>query len=892
MKSSRIWQAATKFAGSLVGRAIILSIAPLLVFSLSATIYLAYYSISSARENLIQHGEIIAKSYAKASEYGLYIGDIEQLQGLITGALVDPSIHSVRIFDENGGLVVQAGREERISAGTASHLLSEFVMADSLGTDLGAYGDKVTGAGSQRNHLGRVDVELSLAKLQDQQAMFAYWTLLFVGMSLLVSVVWGVRSSYSLLKPFNRIVETVNRIREGDLGARIEHMSSGELQMLERGINEMAENIQQSQRHLESSVESATSQLKVTVGELRESNDELRIARVSAVKAGDAKAEFLAMVSHELRTPLNSVIGYANLLQEMVREPTARQHAETIHRAGRHLAGIINDVLDLSRLNSSELEYHEEAFNPVEVVENSLDLFSHEAHRKSLELMLHIHQDTPAMVLGDRQRLSQVLANLIGNAVKFTSEGYVLVEVDGFVESDELKLRVIVSDTGIGIPAEMHEKIFEPFEQGERAMYKQYVGTGLGLTISRMMMEKMHGEIGVLDSFTGGARLFAVLPALAPADAQVINPKLQDKRVLVVESHPLARRALRAQLTALGLKVTVQADTLWMEENSAELGSMFDLVVLGMNKLEVETYQVNDRFSQGIVRPMPRLLLIGDEEVAQNLSSNYGCADLSILTKPAPLRRLTDEILALLYNDVGSVDVVVAPAPIVAQGTREAIVGDDNAESRALLRILLEQRGFTVHTVSGGKEVLSLAAKQAVDMIFLDLHMPDLDGVSTCSGVRKLPNIDACMPIVAVTADVTFEGASGADAAGGFDDIIYKPITVASLDEVLEQWFEDSMLLPALPADSVSDAEHLQQPQVQAAVDKHIETMHLALRNQDRDSFRDEAHQLLGVAGYFELVALRETLLCLNQQADSASDAQLLQWLDDLDQIRSAPLHA
>lgn len=860
---------ATRFGGSITSRAILLAIAPLIILSLALGIFLVANAFSSAEENLRHHGNMVAKSYARAAEYGLYVGDEGLLKSVISGALVDPDIFSIAVMNESGGTVVLSSRKGESTIPSAAEIIREKVFASPETGGDDAFGALEGIAKKSVPVLGEVVLVLSFARMEASQQLLLRNTVFYVLLGIALSVLLGGYLATSILGPLNRIIAVVEKLGRGEFASRVPESSSTELRNLESGINAMAEQIESSQSHLEAEVQSATSDLEATVEVLRVKNKELDFARVTAEKAGKAKAEFLALVSHELRTPLSGVIGFARLLEQQAENPLQLEYARVIDREGSQLLEVINDVLSISKLDSGQLEYEDEVFNPMDEIEATMGLFCHEAHKKSLELILMVHRDAPLLVHGDARRFSQVLANLVSNALKFTASGHVMLEVD-MVESEKgHSLRVTILDTGIGIAADQQQEIFKPFAQGERAIDKHYGGTGLGLSISRMMMDQMHGEIGVLESFTVGARFFATLPAeghdtQGGLDAsELITFGL---RVLLIESHPFQRRAVRNQLMGIGMEVTVKAEREMLNEPLELLRSLFDIIVIGLSKAEIREQQIVARLEAGVCADMPKLLLVGDEEMSREMASRFTTSHRTVTTKPLSRDKLLEKLTLLLDPQLARL------MPLAFEKTdnrcfqKKALVGDDNDVNRKLMTIFLQQRGLEVDSVDGGAAVIEKLRQQVYDIVFIDLHMPDMDGAEACRRIRSESELALDIPIVAVTADISF-GGEREKGASGFDEIIYKPFTDKTLVAVLEQWFTDTELtLPALPG-NLLPAHSIDAGEIHSAIDKHIAALGDAVKNEDRAAIKDQSHQLLGVIGFFELHELKGHL----QQISAAS---------------------
>ncbi|EBT5856820.1 two-component sensor histidine kinase BarA [Salmonella enterica] len=777
---------------SLRARMMILILAPTVLIGLLLSIFFVVHRYNDLQRQLEDAGASIIEPLAVSSEYGMNLQNRESIGQLISVLHRRHSdiVRAISVYDDHNRLFVTsnfhlAPSQMQLPAGAPfprrlsvdRHgdimILRTPIISESYSPDESAIAD----AKNTKNMLGYVALELDLKSVRLQQYKEIFISSVMMLFCIGIALIFGWRLMRDVTGPIRNMVNTVDRIRRGQLDSRVEGFMLGELDMLKNGINSMAMSLAAYHEEMQHNIDQATSDLRETLEQMEIQNVELDLAKKRAQEAARIKSEFLANMSHELRTPLNGVIGFTRLTLKTELNPTQRDHLNTIERSANNLLAIINDVLDFSKLEAGKLILESIPFPLRNTLDEVVTLLAHSSHDKGLELTLNIKNDVPDNVIGDPLRLQQVITNLVGNAIKFTESGNIDILVEKRALSNtKVQIEVQIRDTGIGIPERDQSRLFQAFRQADASISRRHGGTGLGLVITQKLVNEMGGDIsfhsqpnrgstfwfhihldlnpnviidGPSTACLAGKRLAYIKPNATAA--QCTLDLLSDTPVEVVYSPTFSALPLaHYDIMILSVPVTFREPLTMQHERLAKAASMTDFLLLAL----------------------PCHAQINAEKLKQG-----GAA--ACLLKPLTSTRLLPALTEYCQLNHHPEPLLMDTSKI----TMTVMAVDDNPANLKLIGALLEDKVQHVELCDSGHQAVDRAKQMQFDLILMDIQMPDMDGIRACELIHQLPHQQQT-PVIAVTAHA-MAGQKEKLLSAGMNDYLAKPIEEEKLHNLL-----------------------------------------------------------------------------------------------------------
>ena len=785
----------------LQNRILALVLLPGLIVSLFLGGFFIIQRMSDLDLLLQERGLAIAKQAAPTSEYGVVSGNNPLLQNLANNLLEERDLRAARILNKDGDVLAYAGPKMitkfigntkfkngqlQLSTTDGSIRIKAPIFAQNINLIDGITEPLYQQQNIDSNLLGWIEIELSLANTQIAKYQHLATSIATVLATLILCLMLAIRMSRNISLPIQDMVDCVGAIGDGKIDARVHVNSGDEFQTLAAGINAMAIAIQRTKTEHQQNIEQATHDIRETLDNIEIQNIELNIARKEALEVSRIKSEFLTNISHEIRTPLNGILGFTRILLKDQSDQRKTDHLNTIEKSANGLLTIINDILDLSKIDAGKLVLENIDFNVREVLEDVLTINAPEAHKKSLELVSLIYSDVPQFLTGDPLRIKQVLTNLISNAIKFTPQGNITVRV--LIEDEDINqasVKFEITDTGIGLNEEQQNKLFRAFSQADSSTTRQFGGTGLGLVISQHLVKAMKGDIGVQSAEGEGATFsFSVTLKKSRQDALSMQ-ELKGQQVLIMESSSSTRLSITHLLEQWHVRYsdTDNSDILLQSLlRKHRNGDPAHAVIIGLSRKELYHAKTAKLFKQVNSYNIPIIALVNSAiseelEYAQTLGA-YQC-----LSKPLQSGKLFNSLCQSLDIELSSAnnsqDRIQMPAPTI-------LAVDDNEANLKLVTVLLEDMGIKVIAADSGPQALLELEQHNIDMIFMDIQMPGMNGLEATQLIR-LKKTAKELPIIALTAHAIADEKDKILQVG-MNDYQTKPINNDQLMQCIERW--------------------------------------------------------------------------------------------------------
>ncbi|GAA77207.1 two-component system, NarL family, sensor histidine kinase BarA [Pseudoalteromonas sp. BSi20480] len=746
-------------------------------------------------EILYQQGATISEPLAIALEQPLLDKNKVLLNRLIsfTHNRHSPSIKSIAIFDTNNELLMTSNYhrsfDELINQASLKSLKATKIESSK---DIITFYTPIVGhsspntqwdASAFQTSLGTVILQLNKDKAVIGQQRALLISGIVIILSLVLAAIMAFKLSRMFMTPLNKLVLATDKLVEGKRSTGLTDTMLGEFDILREGLNTIADTMVMQKDEMQKNIDQATSDYRETLEQYETQNIQLTMAKKEAQDANRVKSDFLAKMSHELRTPLNGVMGFTRQLYKTPLNKHQKDYLDTIMLSANSLMTIISDILDFSKLEAGAMELESIQFQLRDAVNEVMTLLAPSAHEKQLELSIYINPQVPDDLTGDPTRFKQVLINLLSNAIKFTEQGSIKVDISyRLLDEESASVLVSVTDTGVGIPMDKQDSLFTPFGQADSSITRKFGGTGLGLIITKHIVEAMNGRIS-LNSAPGNGTCFTFNSVFRLPNHVFTNDlpskSLIGKRILYLEPHEHTHHAVLSLLTEWQANVTPcfnEASFLSAVENTQ---TKFDICLIG-HMASVDHMQLLKGYVK-TVRDSTDYLYLMLNTVSHNMREAFiGSGADACLSKPLNHRKLC-EVLAAPYR-------LDHPVHNIEQSEQKllplkVLVVDDNDANLKLICTLLDEQVEVIDTAHNGSQAYSLSKSHKYDVIFMDIQMPIMDGITACKLIQE-SSLNEDTPIIAVTAHALHSEKEQL-LKDGFKGYLTKPIDEDTLKQII-----------------------------------------------------------------------------------------------------------
>lgn len=750
---------------------------------------LTYLCISQIDKFIDLRGSVLAQKTAHLLHKPLQENNRELVQHILDASLEEPYIRAVHVYNATADQHFHSGPQLMETDEPGNPNMDQPLERKTYRTLRFSHPlvDK-----DNKNPLGWIEMELMAAPYAVVRYEAIVLTIALTTLCLIIGAYFALSLYYRITDPLDHIKNVVHALARGRLNERVAPQNSNEFLGLAEAINTMADYMEAAQSDMQGHIDHAIEDLRETLETIEIQNVELDLARKEALEASRVKSEFLANTSHEIRTPLNGILGFINLALKTELNEQQREYMETIRDSAQNLLTVINGILDFSKIESGKLTLDYAPLPIRQSIDEVLHILAPDAQDKNLELVNFVEPCIPKNLLGDALRFKQVLSNLVSNAIKYSNSGNIIIDVSILQRQEtQITLKVCVSDEGIGLSREEQEQLFSPFNQADTSITREHEGTGLGLAICKGLVERMHGEIGVVSEPEQGSTFWFTarlgIDKRQPSLSQLAN--LEDYQILLCGENPQSLRQIDNLLQEWkGNTQSIAAihDCFPILRTARNNNRNFDLLILDIAPNE---------------RKIPPVLL---NNLAEQLHTEFNCT-LIVCCTPAHqrlFRAYSEKSRVLFINKPIAYDALLQTlgrqldlhikdmreqedensAPNIA-----VLLVDDNPANLQLASELLRGLNTLVTQANSGPQAIAACKDNEFDVIFMDIQMPGMDGIEATRQIRAMEDGKRRTPIIALTAHTITEQKAELLIAG-MDDCISKPVNESQLAHIINRW--------------------------------------------------------------------------------------------------------
>jgi two-component system sensor histidine kinase BarA len=890
---------------------LLISLIPALLVDVFFTYTHFTNNVDQAYELLQSKGQIITKQLAGASEFNMLSGNYGQIQQLLDKTIDTQAVILASVYNEDGKVIAKSISTEYDPNKTANYfyyrlpIISQSIEDSDVFAPDQSYDEK-------NRVIGWVHLNISRQQLEKIKANILYSSIKFFIAILFIALVLSVFISGGITRPIFKLLEHIKNVENDQLGVVIESLESNEIGELQKGFNRMTEALLTNRNDLNEKIQVATKQLSEVIDDFKDKNRELKFAKDEAQHANKIKSIFLTNMSHEIRTPINGIKGFINLMSQSDLNSTQQRYADIILKSTNDLTIIISEILDFSKMESGKLQIVNDNFDLYETIQQARDLFFINVLSKNIDLVLIIYSDTPRFVCGDKLRLKQVLLNLIGNAIKFTDEGEVVVRVTVEQQTaSDVTILITIEDNGIGISEKDQETLFQAFSQVDTATNRRFTGTGLGLVISKNLVRLMAGNISMQSKIGVGTKFSVSLPFSLTSSPVEIDPSIHvdNKLALILSSRTTCLQEItslfdRAQIATESILISMSDSAESINSNIRKNLDHIDFLAIDFRHFNFNLNQILENIST----EQTHIIIMHYDQTMIKPRLNLELDFISTTTNSDNLKKMLDRP----QNDSTTITTTlpISSLPVIS---KKVLLVDDNQINLKLASELIRLWGHQVSEAENALEAMILFQREFFDLVVLDIQMPEIDGIELLKMMRSEKVLDQT-PTVAMTANI-LNNEPQRLLELGFNYYLSKPIDEEKFRSILDgsgninngltelnrqQEFGLNTSVLKLSIDfeqslMLSQNNKITLRKILNILIRDVPMLQLQLKSaalkNDRERLSEILHKLHGTTCYTSLPRLKQQVISWQQSIATCSNSQqqdiVIKVHDELDNIRN-----